>query len=109
MKIDTVKLEQLIYYNISKNFSRWAEKQLLEYEGILKYLGSITYDKLFNTKNKDIYNEYVKYCKDNNYSYHSRNIFSMSMRDLGYSTKEISINGKRLDVYRPNIESKDLK
>ena len=99
MKIDTIKIEQRIYYNICENFANWCEMQLKQYDSLLKYFATITIEEMENERTKVFYENYEKFCIENGLNVLPQKALATIMTSIGFPAQCRTINKKKVYCY----------
>ena len=99
MKIDTIKIEQRIYFNICENFANWCEMQLKQYDSLLKYFATITMEEMENEHTKVFYENYEKFCIENGLNVLPQKALATIMTSIGFPAQCRTINKKKVYCY----------
>lgn len=99
MKIDTIKIEQRIYSNICENFANWCEMQLKQYDSLLKYFATITMEEMENEHTKVFYENYEKFCIENDLNVLPQKALATIMTSIGFPAQCRTINKKKVYCY----------
>ena len=83
-ELDMSRIEFNIYTNIVADFSEYYNNRMKVYESVLKYLSSVSRQFFITTDNVKVYEDYKKWCEDNNFTPFKQKSFAKFINSCGF-------------------------